>query len=401
MEPYSESTLRAMASDLESELVERMESLQGDARKKIREAVCAFANDLPGHRRPGVVFVGLQDDGQPPGLDVTDRLLTQLADMKNDGNIVPLPTLFVDRLRLPEGDVAVVTVHPSPSPPVRYRGAIWIRTGPRRTIASAQDERLLNEKRRHGDAPFDVHPVPTASLADLDTRRFEEEYLPCAVERSVLEANDRSLVERLAATKMVTSVDAPTPTVLGVLVLAARAQDFIPGAYVQFLRISGTSLSDPVVDEARCDGSIAQAIRCLKDKLSSHNRMRVSITSDWNERRRPTYPMEALQQLSFNAVMHRTYENTNAPIRVCWFDDRLEINSPGGPYGVVTAESFGRSGIVDYRNPNLAEAMRVMGWVQRFGVGINLARRALLDNGQSEPTFDADANWVLCTLKAT
>ena len=257
MEPYSESTLRAMASDPDSALVERKESLQSGP-KKIRQAVCAFANDLPGHRRPGVVFVGLRDDGKPAGLEVTDQLLTQLADIKTDGNIVPLPTLSVDRLRLPEGDVAVVTVHPSPSPPVRYRGVISIRTGPRRAIASAQDERILNERRRHGDAPFDVHAVPTASLADLDVKRFEDEYLPGAVERSVLEANDRSPIERLAATKMVTSVDDPTPTVLGVLVLGTRPQDFVPGAHVQFLRISGTLLSDPVVDETRCDGPVAQ-----------------------------------------------------------------------------------------------------------------------------------------------
>ena len=400
MEPYSESKLRAMASDLESELVERKESVQGGAPDRIREAVCAFGNDLPGHGRPGVVFVGLKDDGQPVGLDITDQLLLQLADIKTDGNILPSPTLFVGRLSLPEGDVAVVTVHPSHSPPVRFRGTIWIRTGPRRAIATAQDERLLNEKRRHRDAPFDVHPVPTARIADLSVRRFEEEYLPRAVERSILEANDRSLVERLAATKMVMSVDDPTPTILSVLVLGTRPQDFIPGAYVQFLRIDGTDLSDPVADETRCDGPVAQVIRRLKDKLSSHNRMRVDITSGWTERRQPTYPMEALQQITFNAIMHRMYENTNAPVRVLWFNDRIEINSPGGPYGAVTAESFGRPGIVDYRNPNLAEAMRVLGWVQRYGVGIGIARRALEKNGQPEPAFQADANWVLCTLRA-
>ncbi len=129
-----------MASDPESELVERKESLRGDAPKKIRQAVCAFANDLPGHGQPGVVFVGLRDDGRPVGLQVTDQLLTRLADMKADGNIVPPPTLSVDQLAMPGGDVAVVTVQPSDSPPVRFDGRIWIRIGPRRGVASAQDD---------------------------------------------------------------------------------------------------------------------------------------------------------------------------------------------------------------------------------------------------------------------
>lgn len=389
-----------MASARESELVERRESLQGDAPKEIRQAVCAFANDLPGRRSAGVVFVGLRDDGRPTGLAVTDDLLRQLADMRTDGNILPLPTLSVRQLTMSGSDVAVVTIQPSPSPPVRFRGAIWVRTGPRRAIASAQDERILNEKRRHGDVPFDVHPVSTARLADLDARRFEEEYLPGAVERSALEANDRSLEERLAATKMTISADDPTPTLLGCLVLGIRPQDFIPGAYVQFLRIAGTELSDSVVDEARCDGPVSQTIRFLMDKLAAHNRTFVDITSARTERRHPTYPMPALRQLALNAVMHRTYENTNAPVRVCWFDDRVELNSPGSPYGVVTAETFGQPGVLDHRNPNLAEAMRVMGWVQRYGVGLEIARRSLADNGQSPPDFRVDLNWVFCTVRA-
>ena len=66
-----------MLTDLESDLVERKESLQGDAPTKIRQAVCAFANDLPDHQRPGIVFVGADDDGNPTGIPVTDRLLLQ------------------------------------------------------------------------------------------------------------------------------------------------------------------------------------------------------------------------------------------------------------------------------------------------------------------------------------
>jgi ATP-dependent DNA helicase RecG len=73
--------------------------------------------------------------------------------------------------------------------------------------------------------------------------------------------------------------------------------------------------------------------------------------------------------------MHRSYEATNAPVRVYWFDDRIEIHNPGGPFGSVTVENFGQPGITDYRNPNLAEALRALGYVQRFGAGIAIARK--------------------------
>ena len=110
--------------------------------------------------------------------------------------------------------------------------------------------------------------------------------------------------------------------------------------------------------------------------------------------------MAALQQLVRNAVMHRTYEGTNAPIHVYWFDDRIEITSPGGPYGALTAENFGQPGLVDYRNQILAEAMRVLGLAQRYGAGIPTARRALLANEQPEPDFRIEPNWVHCTVRA-
>ena len=63
--PPTDDELAAMARDLESDRVERKESLQGNAKGKIGEAICAFANDLPGHRKPGYILVGVADDGAP------------------------------------------------------------------------------------------------------------------------------------------------------------------------------------------------------------------------------------------------------------------------------------------------------------------------------------------------
>ena len=60
-----------LLQDIESDRVEYKESLSGDAPTKIREAICAFANDLPDHRKSGVVFVGARNDGSVVGLPVT------------------------------------------------------------------------------------------------------------------------------------------------------------------------------------------------------------------------------------------------------------------------------------------------------------------------------------------
>jgi ATP-dependent DNA helicase RecG len=399
MPSYTDQELEALLGDLESDWAERKESFGGDVPNKVREAICAFANDLPDHRRPGVVFIGARDDGSPSGVAITDELLRQLADVKSDGNIVPPPSLTVAKRSLRGAEMAVVTVQPSDSPPVRYKGRVYIRVGPRRGIATAQDERILAEKRRAGDRPFDVRSLPSASLGDLDRVRFENEYLPGAFAPDVLAANERTYEQRLAATKMVATADDPVPTVLGMLVLGRATRDFLPGAYIQFLRIAGTDLADPIVDELAIDGPVADVLRRIDDKLESHTRTAVDITGGPLETRRSDYPVSALQQLIRNAVMHRTYEASHMPVRVTWFDDRIVIINPGGPFGVVSVENFGEPGLADYRNPNLAEAMRVLGFVQRFGVGLAIARRELAANGNPPPEFLVSPTHVQVTVR--
>jgi len=396
---YTDVELEAMMADPESDLVERKATFDGQAPNAVRQAICAFANDLPDRRRPGVIFIGATDDGLPSGLEINDALLLKLADCKTDGNILPLPTMTVARHRLRGQDVAVVSVAPSDSPPVRFRGRIWIRVGPRRALATAQDERILNEKRRHGDAPFDARPVRGATVDDLDLGRFQFLYLPRAFDLEVLEHNDRTVEERLAATKMIVSVDDPTPTALGVLMLSQKPMNFLPGAYLQLLRFDGEDRGTSVIDARRFEGPVTEALYGAGVWIQAHIRTSVEFGRTTTEIRRSTYAFEALQEFLHNAVMHRAYEASTSPTQVSWFRDRVEIINSGGPFGDVTIDNFGQPGLIGYRNPSLAEAMRVMGLVQRYGAGIPLARQALRSNNQAEPEFQVDALWVRCTVR--
>jgi ATP-dependent DNA helicase RecG len=395
----SDGELLNLLTDLESDRVERKQSLGGDAPKKLRQAICAFSNDLPNHRKVGIAFVGVDDAGIPTGLKITDNLLLQLADMKSDGNIVPPPSMNVEKRTLRGQEVAVVTTLPSDAPPIRYDGRIWIRTGPRLGIASKQDEQILNEKRRFNDLPFDIQPVPSSVLEDLEKSYYEAEYLPATVARDVLEGNDRTYPQRLASSKMILASDETTPTVLGHVVIGVRTRDFLPGSYVQFLKFNGLDLASEIIDAQEIDGRLADIARFMDEKIRAHNFVSVDFKSGDVESRRQPYPMVALQQLIRNALLHRSYENTNAPVKVSWFLDRIEIWSPGGPFGVVTAETFAKPGYADYRNPHIAEAMKGLGLVQRFGVGIQTALRELEKNGNPAAEFQVASTAVNVVIK--
>lgn len=372
MNAYSDAELAALLRGGESRLVERKRSA-GD-RSGIRRNICAFANDVAGTGRPGVIFIGVEDDGAP--VQVDDCRLRDLARMCSDGDILPLPDIAVERKVLDGCEVTVVQVAPERLPPVRYRGRVWIKSGPTAQLASPEQERLLSERRRAAELPFDMRPAEEAAL-------------------DALESDRRSLDERLRSLRLIVD-DSPTWGAL--LCLGRSPQRWLPGAYAQFLRIGGSAITDPILDQRTVTGNLEDMLKELDVLLRSNVKIGTEVAQAAEERRQPDYPIAAIRQLAWNAVMHRNYEGTNAPVRVYWYADRLEIRSPGGLYGQVTEENFG-NGATDYRNPLLAEAMRNLGFAQRFGLGIPLARQAMAENGNPPPEFTFRPTEIVVTAR--
>ena len=385
-----------MMAGLESDLVERKGSWSGDVAEKTCKNICAFANDLAGRNSPGVIFIGANDDGTCAGLSITDVLLKNIANLRDDGRILPRPSMDVQKRVLSGCSVAVVIVQPAQHPPVRYRGRVWVRVGPTVRLASPADEQRLSERRRALDAPFDFRPANGSKPTDLDLDYIERQYLPQAVAADVLEQNQRTLEEQMHSLSLLRE---GTPTWGGLLAFGRDPQQWLPGAYVQFVRFDGTELTDPVKSQQQLTGQLEDVLSSLNRLLEINIESPIDVTSGSREVRFPNYPIEALRQLAYNAVMHRNYEGTNTPSRIYWFADRVEIESPGGLFGIVTPENL-QQGTTDYRNQLVAEIMSRLGFAQRFGIGIPLALRALAENGNPEPDFATDQSRVRITVRA-
>ena len=392
----SPEQVEALAGDLESFQVERKASFK-PVKSAVEEAICAFANDLPGTGQPGILMIGVDDrTGAPTGLAVTDELLREIADIRSAGNILPPPLLAVYKAPLQGQDVVVVEVSPSQDPPVRLRGRVCVRVGPRKGTATREEERILNERRRSGDQPFDQRVVLGATLDHVELERLRQEYLQLAIDAETLAQNQRPLVHQLESLHLADGLGAPNAALL--LLYGKDPRAWLPGAYVQFVRFEGVFDTDPVLDHKELNGTVPDLLRSLNSLVAINVRVRLDPTASPHVER-PDYPVPAIKQLIGNALMHRTYE-VAAPVRVYWYADRVEIESPGGLYGRVNEANFGLRGATDYRNPALAAGLKVLGFVQTFGVGINIARKACTENGNPPPEFAFGPSHVLGTVRS-
>jgi ATP-dependent DNA helicase RecG len=398
----TDDELSLFLNDLESDRVERKRSLSDSQRDEIKQAICAFANDLPDHRKEGVIFLGVENDGKCAGLAIDDRLLTSLSDIRSEGNILPFPTLTVEKKTLQGCELVVIIVQPSDAPPVRHRGRTYVRVGPSTRIATVAEESRLSDKRRYHNLPFDIHPISLATLDDFDLDIFRRVYLPNAISPDVLAENQRTIEQQLASLRFVTREESESvPTVLGILTIGKDPRNFLPGAYIQFLRIDGTELGDPIKDQKEIDGPLPDLLRRLDEVLELNISTATDIVNGPTELKSPDYPLAALQQLARNSILHReyNYQITNTPVRIYWFNDRVEIYNPGGSFGQVTPERFGKPGFTDYRNPHIAEVMKNLDYVQRFGFGIPIALRELKKNNNPDPSFITNDGYTLIIVR--
>lgn len=354
---------------------------------KFQEAICAFANDLPGKRQKGYLLIGVHDDGRVSGLKIDDALMKKISGIRSDGNILPLPVMNTEKVELPEGDVLVVEVTPSLIPPVRYRGRTFIRIGPRRDIASEAEERILIERRASYMATFDATPCFAAKLEDMDLDVFRNKYLPKAVSPEMLESESRPIEEQLAALGMF-DLDNKCPTFAGIVLFGHNPRRFMPGVYVQYVCFEGKDKTSNVLNEREFSDNYCELLPKLESLLEMSVIKQYPVQASMlREDMVKNYPYWAIRELLMNGCMHRDLQS-NTPLRFYEFSDHLEITNAGGLYGNARPENFPK--INDYRNPIIAGAMKSLGYVNKYNRGIGQVQKELSENGNPKAEFDVN-----------
>jgi len=176
-------------------------------------------------------------------MTIDDQQLQTLLSFRTDGRIVPPPALVVAKFVYNDGEVAVVEVQPHFLPPVRFKGKLCVRVGPRKGTANEAEERILTAKRSAFARTFDVLPCKGSGLDDISIELFKLRYLPAAIDAETLMENGRELKQQIASLKFF-DIKENCPTFAGILMFGNNPRFFIPGAYIQFVRFFGRRRSE-------------------------------------------------------------------------------------------------------------------------------------------------------------
>lgn len=375
--------IQSMLTDLESEQIER--TISTNDTDKFAQAICAFSNDLSNTSRNGYLLIGVYDDGSLSGLKATDKLLQSLGGLRSDGNILPQPIMSISVFSYENGDVIVLEIQPSPFPPVRYKGKTWIRVGPRKAVANEMEERILIERRTSNVSTFDIRPAIGIGLTEINQKLFTDNYLTLAIDNDLLIEDRRELPEKLASLRFF-SPNYNAITNVGLLLFGKDPERYIPGAYIQYVKFDGLTEADDPVNEKKFSGNLIRVLTELDSFLEYAIIQQKSVpVTALKEKTQFNFPKWAIRELLMNSIMHRDYES-NAPIKFYQYQDRIEIVNPGGLYGNARPENFPK--VNDYRNPVIAEAMKVLGYVNRFNRGIARVKKELANNGNPDAIFD-------------
>ena len=375
--------LQKILSDTESYHIEK--TVATDNMDKFSQAICAFSNDVADSKKKGYLLIGVRDNGELAGLQVDDKLLLQISNIRTDGNILPQPVMTVEKFSFAQGDVLVVEVTPSQVPPVRYRGRIWVRVGPRKSIATEAEEKLLTERRLSNIRTFDAMPCLGTTLEDLDITLFKKEYLFKAVAEDILQEDKRTIEEQMASLGLY-DLRYQCPTNAAIVLFGNNPERFLHGAYIQYVRFKGLDRAGDIINEHKFSGNLCKVLPRIdvfvETSIAQKRPIPISVL---REKTVSKYPYWATRELLMNAIMHRDYES-NAPVAFYEYDDHIEIQNAGGLYGKVSANNF--PNVSDYRNPFIAEAMKVLGYVNRFSRGVYRVQKELEENGNGKASFD-------------
>lgn len=319
------------------------------------KSVSAFANGIG-----GTLFFGVGDDRTLVGLDDVQAKAEAISRLVKE-RITPLPHFVLTARREDEKDILTLAVAAGRATPYYYKAdgimEAYVRVGNESVVAPdyVVNELILKGTNRSFDALSS-----DARKADYSFTLLEATYL----ERTGLRFEPADYISFGLADKD------------GLLTNAGRLltdQHIVYNSRIFCTRWNGLekgSIFDDALDDKEFEGSLIYLLQNGSDFVRNNSKVRFAKEARYRVDK-PDYADRAVTEALVNALIHRDYIVMGSEIHIDMYDDRLEIQSPGGMFEGKPIQECDISAITSVRrNPVIADLFHRMKFMERRGSGL-------------------------------
>jgi len=365
----------------ESDTVEFKESFD-------REAVVtagAFANT-----RGGTIFIGMTDRGNVVGTLIGTESLRGWANtisQSTEPHLIP----EMEELTCEGNPVVAIRIKENPLKPVSVRGRCYRRVGT--SNRAMQPHEIAEMHLQSIGSSWDLTTTLKTTLADLDPAKVAD-YVKKANEtgrRSIApDESPQTVLEKIGL------VQDSKPTWAALLLFGKDPQRFLSQAIMHCGLFNTDEIS--VLDDRMVMGTIIEQVNDAMEFIRKNIRVAFVMTGEPERKQVWDYPVEALREAVINAVCHRDYTiSSSVEIRI--LRESLKVWSPGRLAPGITLPELFTSHASVLRNKGIAQVLYDIGWIERWGSGIQKMRSASAEAGLPEPVFQEDQGFSVIFRK--
>ena len=312
--------------------------------EEIYKEVIAFANT-----DGGIVYVGIDNDGNAVGLTDVDNEYTRITNGIRDA-IMPDVTMFV-RFTVQENKVVRITVSEGSNKPYYLKGkglkpsGVYVRQGTSSVPASPEQIRQMI-KDSDGDTFEEIRSLEqdlTFDAAEIAFKRYGVEFSTEKYRALCMTQKNDDIYTNLA------------------LLLSDQC------AHTTKIAVFSDDARTVFRDSKEFSGSIFKQFEDAVNYLALCNKTS-SVIKGVVRTDKQDYPEEAIREALLNAIVHRD-DSSSGSIIINVTDRMMEFISLGGLLPGLSPDDI-RSGISQPRNKNLAEVFHRLRLIESYGTGI-------------------------------
>jgi len=365
----------------ESDKIEFKESFDREA----AVTAGAFANT-----KGGTIFIGITDRGKVVGALIGAESLKEWVNtisQSTEPRLIP----EIEEISCEGKPVVAIYIKENPLKPVSVKGRCYRRVSSSNRVMQAHE--IAEMHLQSIGSSWDLTPAPKTTLTDLDMVKVAD-YIKKANEagrRNIAPGESpKTVLEKIGL------VQDNKPTWAAILLFGKDPQRVLSQAAMHCGLFDADEIS--VLDDRMVRGTILEQVNDAMEFIRKNIRVAFVMTGEPERKQVWDYPVEALREAVINAICHRDYTISSA-VEIRISRDSLKVWSPGRLASGITLPELFTSHASVLRNKGIAQVLYDIGWIERWGGGIQKMCSASAEAGLPEPLFQEDRGFSVLFRK--